>query len=69
MYFCNFEGGDFLNYTTNTACEAGTELPLLELVIGLFVLSMLCFVGFLNFIKKEYHIYGLSLINKLDLNS
>jgi len=39
--------------TTNTEYGA-TELPLQELVIGLFVLSMLCFVGFLKLIKKEY---------------
>jgi len=37
----------------NTGCDA-TELPLLELVSGLFILSMLCFAGFLKLIKKEY---------------
>jgi len=40
--------------TTNTGCKAGTELPLQEFVIGLFLLSMLCFFGFLFLIKKEY---------------
>ena len=42
--------------TTNTGCEADeTELlPLHELVIWLFFLSMLCFVGFLRLINKEY---------------
>ena len=46
--FCNSTDN-----TTNTGCDA-TELPLQELVSGLFILSMLAFLGFLKLINKEY---------------
>ena len=46
---------DIINITNTAGCEVdGTELPLLELIIGLFILSMLCFAGFVKLIKKEY---------------
>ena len=40
--------------TMNTGCDqAATELPLRELVFGLFILSMLCLFGFLNLSRKN----------------
>ena len=39
--------------TTNTGCDV-IELPLLELVFGLFIISMLSFWVFFKLINKEY---------------